>query len=129
MTVLQASLRLQSSERSCAELADLVALEPTHSMSKGAPVSSRNPNGPVHAVSTCVFETRVDTDELDVHVRALAPALARLRNVPDDIACDLVIAAEGRSLGSMLDLGPMSIQLLAQASCGLVLDLYNGDEE
>lgn len=57
MTVWSAALPLQSATRSCAEPASLLGCEATRSSEKGAPVSSRNPSGPVRAVATCTFDS------------------------------------------------------------------------
>ena len=128
MTVWSVALRLQSGTRSCRELTALVDCEPTSSTEKETPVSSRNQTGPLRTVSTCSFDSGITDSDLEPHVTALAGPLARLTaGVPDDVSRDLFVGANGRHNGWLFELGPESMRLLADAGCGLMLDVYCDD--
>ncbi|HVF75521.1 MAG TPA: hypothetical protein VM938_10775 [Acidimicrobiales bacterium] len=125
MTILRAALRLQSAQRSCKELSALVGAEPTRCMERGAPVSSRNPDGPVRTLSTWRYESGVEDGTFHDHVTALAPLFDRLAHgVPDDVEYDLVVMAEGRSMGSLFELDVESLAVLHRAKSSITFDVY-----
>lgn len=129
MPLREVSLRLQSLERSCEDLSRLAGARPTRSAERGEPVSSRNPSGPRHSVSTWVMDSSLEGGaEFGHHVAALKPLLERVVRMPDDVQRDLIVLAEGNSLGSLVELDNESLLLLAQAQCGVVLDLYCQDD-
>jgi hypothetical protein len=129
MTIREVSVRLQSPNRSCDELTRLVGERPTRSAERGEPVSSRNPNGPLHSASTWVLRSSLEgVIEFAPHVNALKPILERVAEMPNEVQRDLIVLAEAASLGSLVELDHESLQLLAGAHCSVILDLYCQDE-
>lgn len=129
MTILLASLRLQSAQRSCTELSALFGAEPTSATERGAPVSSRNPDGPVRTVSTCRYESGIEGGSFRDHVMALAPLFERLaQGVPADVDYDLVVMAEGRYFGSLFEMDVDSLAVLHRAKSAITFDVYIEDD-
>ncbi len=125
MSIQIASIYLHSAERSCAQLSALMGAAPKRAAERGAPVSSRNPQGPVHAVSLCTFESGLEGVSFFEHLTALAPLFNRLnQGMPDDVDYCLSVMAEGRQLGSMLELDVESLGVLHRAKCRVVFDMY-----
>lgn len=78
------------------------------------PRESWNPSGPLHSVSTRVLDSSLEGGaEFGHHVAALKPLLERVVRMPDDVQRDLIVLAEGNSLGSLVELDNESLLLLA----------------
>ncbi len=128
MAIDSVSLRLQSDRLAPGELARLAGLVPSRMTAKGTPVSSHRPDGPVRQVNTVTFDAPLSDLDVDSAVEALMPALERLAVVGREFAVDLVVAASAQDLGFMFSVASGTVAALAEAGCGLVLDVYPPDD-
>lgn len=125
-------MRAQSTALACHDFAELLGSAPGRCVQLGAPVSSRNPHGPLHEVTTWISAASSSGTSLDDRVAAFAdllPLLVALRDVDPEVALDLVVHHEAKPLGAMLELSPHSLAHLAACGVGLVIDVYSSDGE
>jgi hypothetical protein len=110
------------------QLVALAGRKPTTSARLGETVSSRLSDGPRHKVTTATFAASGHSDQLASCIDSLKPLLTRLANDPQRSRydADLVVALSSKPLGYMTELGKEQILALAEAHCGLVLDVYQG---
>lgn len=132
MAIWNVALRLQSSSLPGRVLASLAGDEPDRVLERGSPVSSRNPAGPTHSVTTVTFEKSGSWEQLGPVVRMLEPMITRVAAVSEgrtDFRADIVVGFDGRPFGSPIELDNELIGVLAAGRCGLVLDAYCPDSE
>ncbi len=130
MAIDKVSLRVQSATVPADELDALLGRTPTRVTARGAPVSSRDPSGATHPVTTWVLDAAgASGDEIGGYFGALEGVLGRLAEmgVRPDLDCDLVVMLTGRPLGWLLEIAPSDLRRLQQANCGLMLDVYSED--
>jgi hypothetical protein len=128
MSIESVCVRLQSNTMNLEQLVALAGQKPTASFRLGDPVSSRLDDGPRHKVTTAIFAASGHLDQLAECIDSLKPLLTRLANDRQRSRYDgdLVVALNSKPLGYMTELGKEQIRALAQAHCGLVLDVYQG---
>lgn len=125
MGLEKVAIRLRSAELSCRQLSELAGREPSTTFEKNAPVSRRNPRGPVHKESTCVYESGIEGGTFFDHVILLRPLLERIaEEMPENVYRDFFVLAYGRDLGSVFDVDLQSIELAFRAQCPIMFDVY-----
>lgn len=122
------SLRAQSSAMSGAELEKLFNRRADRVTDRGSLLSSRQPAGPRHAVSTVSFESTFTGDDIGVHLGALRPMIdtvAAAREKHEELTADVVVAATSQQMGFVVYIEPEELSVLGAAGCGLALDIYS----
>lgn len=130
MTIDHVGLRLQSASLDVESLVAIAGIPPARSAERGAPLSSRLPEGHVHEVSTAVFEQAGAWDSLGMFVEAMGPLLDRVRTSrrgSEDLRVDLLVSVTARPLGYIIQLDPGHVAALGAAGCGLAVDSYSFD--
>lgn len=132
MSIDSVGLRLQSKAIDGRGLEALAGRPASRVVERGAPVSSRQPDGPAHQVSSAVFEQAGEWESLGEYVEALGPLLDRVRDASlrtGDVRADLTVAVSARGLGYVVSLDPAHLAALAAAKCGVLVDCYSPDGE
>ena len=131
MAIETVSLRLQSGTMNGDDLAAVAGRPPDEVTERGSPISSREPSGAKHTVTTAVFKQPGSWNDVGPYIRGLRPIIDALSagRRRGDVHADVVVAFIARPMGYMIDLDDELVQMLARARCGLVLDAYCLDAE
>ena len=128
MAIGEVSLRIQSTALSASQLQALFERDGERLTERGSPVSSRQPDGPCHSVSTLSFVSTACGEELGPHLKSLHWALATIteaRRSNLDLTADLCVLVSSRPMGFAVFFDEDVVNTLSAARCGIMVDTYS----
>lgn len=124
--IWNAAIRLQSAQLLAAEISVITGMPATRQSDKGQPVSSRNPAGPKHPVTTWVGDVLEQPGErLELDTATLSLILDAVAHVPlDQLSRDLVVGASAKETGDLLEIPPDILRMLGAQDVSLIIDVW-----